>query len=99
MRFPSALWFLVPHVLSSTCFAAAFAWMSVVETNRSDLDLVLGTAGFVALLAALLSSIAAAGLILFRRQQRRYWPWLLAHLGGLTLALGLADNWFATHLA
>lgn len=99
MRLPSSLWFLTPHVLSSTCFVAAFAWMSAVGTNRSEPDLMLGTAGFITLVAALLSSIVAAVLILFRQRQRRHWPWLLAHLGGLTPALALADRWFATHLA
>ena len=99
MKLPSPLWFLVPHMLSSTCFAAAFVWMSIVDTNRSEPGLVLGTAGFIALVTALLSSIVAAALTLFRQRERRHWPWLIAHLGGLALALALADSWFAAHLA
>ena len=99
MKLPSSVWFLAPHALSSACFGAAFLWISIVQTNRSDPDLILGVAGLAALAAALASSIAASGLALFRGGVRHRWPWLLAHLGGLALAAALADDWIAAHLA
>ena len=99
MKVPPPLWLLVPHALSCACFGAAFLWISIVRTNRSDPDLILGVAGLAALAAALAATIAALGLTLFRPAARRHWPWLLAHPGGLLLALALADGWIAAHLA
>ena len=98
MQTRSPYWFLAPHLLSCVCFAAAFLWMASVETNRSTPDLVLGIAGFAALAAALLSSIAAVVIVL-RRDAGRGWPWLLVHLAGLAVTLALASNWLGAHIA
>lgn len=98
MKRLSHLWFLLPHAVSVACFVAAFVWMSNIGTNRSDADLNLAIAGAVALVAALISSIAAV-IVVFRLGARRHWPWLLAHLGGLALALVLASSWMGAHVA
>ena len=98
MKRSSQLWFLVPHAVSVACFVAAFLWISNVGTNRTGLDLNLGIVGFVALAAALITSITAV-IIIFRQGVRQYWPWLLAHLGGLALALALAFGWLGAHIA
>lgn len=97
MKRSSQLWILAPHAVSGACFTAAFVWMSVVGTNRSDPDLNLGIVGFVALAAALVTSVAGSFMV-FRKGARRYWPWLLAHLGGLALALALAFGWLGAHM-
>ena len=91
-------WLLLPHALSGTAFAAAFAWIRHVGTNRSEPDLILGIAGFVALTAALIASIAAA-VMHVRKGLRRSWPWLLAHGVGLALTLALASSWLGAHIA
>ena len=98
MKQASQLWFLVPHAVSGACFAAAFVWMSIARTNRTEADLNLAIIGFAALAVAVLSSISAV-FIVFRRGARRYWPWLLAHLAALAFALMLAHRWLGSHIA
>lgn len=97
MKHSTQLWFLLPHTISAACFAAAFAWIFAVGTNRTDPDLYLGIIGFVALAAALIATIAGVVSVI-RQGIRRYWPWLLAHLAGLALALVLAGSWIGAHL-
>ena len=98
MKIIPQAWLLLPHALSATAFAAAFAWIWHVGTNRSEPDLILGIAGFVALAVALIVSIAAAAAHL-RKGLRHSWPWLLAHAAGLGLALALASRWLGAHIA
>jgi len=98
MKYSKQLWFLLPHAISAACFATAFGWIFAVGTNRSDPDLYLGIVGFVALAAALIATIAGTVSVI-RRGIRRFWPWLLAHLAGLALALVLAGSWIGSHLA
>ncbi len=98
MKRSPQLWFLVPHAVSVVCFAAAFGWMFIVGTNRSNPDLYLAIAGFLALAAALVSSIAGVVIVL-RKGAGRHWPWLLAHLCGLALVLALASSWLGAHIA
>ena len=98
MKRSSHLWFLLPHAISVACFIAAFLWMMSIGTNRSTTDLNLAITGSVALVAALISSIAAV-IVVIRLGARQHWPWLLAHLGGLVLALVLAVSWMGAHIA
>ncbi len=98
MKRSSQLWCLAPHAVSIACFAAAFVWMSIEGTNRSNPDLNLAIVGYLALAAALISSVVV-GFVVFRKGARRQWPWLLAHLGGLALALMLASRWLGSHMA
>lgn len=98
MKTVSQLWYFVPHALSSACFAAALAWMGHVETNRSDPDRILGTAGFVVLALAGLASILAA-IVLINGGIQRTWPWLLAHVAGIAVPLLLASAWIGAHIA
>ncbi|MCB9947811.1 MAG: hypothetical protein H6842_08275 [Rhodospirillaceae bacterium] len=98
MKTVSQLWFFLPHALSSACFAAAFAWMWHVGTNRTEPDRLLGYAGFIVLALALLASIIAA-IALINGGLRRTWPWLLAHVAGLVVPLALASGWLGAHIA
>ncbi|HUT50844.1 MAG TPA: hypothetical protein VM325_16050 [Alphaproteobacteria bacterium] len=98
MKRSTQLWFLLPHAISAACFAAAFAWLFSVGTNRTLPVLYLGIVGFVALAAALIATIAGTVSVI-RHGIGRYWPWLLAHLAGLALALVLAGSWIGAHLA
>lgn len=98
MKTVSRLWFFLPHALSSTCFAAALAWMWHVGTNRTDPDRILGTAGFVVLGLAVLCGLIAA-IVLINGGVRRTWPWLIAHLAGLIVPLALASTWLGAHIA
>jgi len=98
MKHTTQLWLLSPHTVSVVCFAAAFAWIMQVGTNRSMPDLTLGIAGFVALGVALLTTIAGV-VAVFRYGVAQYWPWLLAHVAALALALAIAFGWLGAHLA
>ncbi len=93
----SQLWCLAPHAASVAFFVAAFVWMLIVGTNRSQPDLNLAIVGYVALPVALVTTIAWC-FTAFRQGVRRIWPWLLGHLGGLALALALAAVWLGAHL-
>ena len=97
MKHTTQLWLLSPHAVSLVCFAAAFVWIMQVGTNRSMPDLYLGITGFVALGVALLTTIAGI-VIVFRHGVGKYWPWLLAHLAALALALAIAFGWLGAHL-
>jgi len=93
----SPLRFFIPHAISVVCFGAAFIWILIVNTNRTELDLYLGGFGFVGLAAALISSIAGV-VVVFLQGVGRYWPWLLAHLGGIALPLIMGFFWIGAHL-
>jgi len=97
MKHTTPLWLLSPHAVSIACFAAAFAWISYVGTNRTEPDLYLGIVGFVALGVALPTTIAGT-VIVVRHGIGRHWPWLLAHLAALVLALAIAFGWIGAHL-
>lgn len=90
-------WLLLPHALSNACLAP-FVWMREFRWEADRLDMILGTAGFLALAAALLAGLVAAVLVI-RAGIRREWPWLLVHLGGLAGSLTLANYWLAHHIA
>ena len=92
------LWSYVPHILSSACFATAFVWISIVETNRSDPDRLLGTVGFLGLAAAVAATVAAVTLLV-RHRVKLGWLWQSAHVGGLVLAMALGHNWLGAHIA
>jgi hypothetical protein len=97
MKHTTQLWLLSPHALSVVSFAAAFVWISYVGTNRTDPDLYLGITGFVALAVALITTIAGV-VAVFRHGAGRHWPWLLAHLAALALALAIAFGWLGAHV-
>jgi hypothetical protein len=97
MKHAKQLWLLSPHAVSIACFAVAFAWISYVGTNRTEPDLYLGIVGFVALGVALPTTIAGI-VIVIRHGIGQHWPWLLAHLAALVLALAIAFGWIGAHL-
>jgi hypothetical protein len=97
MKHATQLWLLSPHAVSVACFAVAFAWISYVGTNRTEPDLYLGIVGFVALGVALPTTIAGI-VIVIRHGIGQHWPWLLAHLAALVLALAIAFGWIGAHL-
>jgi uncharacterized membrane protein len=90
---------LIPHVVSCVCFAAAFVWMGIVETNRSEPDLYLAVAGYIALAFAVIASFIAFWRVFTRPEASRAWPWIGLHIAGLVLAAYLAIDWFGSHIA
>ncbi|MEM0906447.1 MAG: hypothetical protein AAGJ94_03720 [Pseudomonadota bacterium] len=89
---------LTPHGGALLCFGGAFVVMTTVGNNRSAADLYLGTAGYVFGFCALLATLIAIALFLFRRPTRRRWPWLVVHSALTVAVVSCGHLWLATHL-
>lgn len=98
MKHATQLWLLVPHALSVACFGAAFAWFAYIGSNRTMPDLYLGTAGYVALAAAVITTLVAIVLV-FKAGVRRFWPWMVIHLAAVCVAFLIAGSWLGAHIA
>lgn len=99
-RGPSArTYLLAPHIAAASCFVAAGWWMDSVGSNRSQVDLWLGIAGFVAGALSVLATIAAVLTVVFGAADRGRWPWLILHVAALSAVLFLASEWLGAHIA
>jgi hypothetical protein len=96
---PLLIWLLLPHATSAACFLAAFWWISVVDTNRSELDLMLGVAGYIFGMAALVVSLVSTALVAGNRHFRPQGHWLAVHFIAVAITLYLGHLWMGAHIA
>lgn len=92
-------WTLMPHAVAAAAFIASFLVIAATGTNRTDADFYLGITGYLAILCALISTLAVLIMHPWRGANLRDWGWLGLHVAGLagTVALGLA--WLGAHIA
>lgn len=90
---------LAVHLMSMLAFVLADIAMRVAGTNRTMIDLYLALGGYVFGLFAVITSLAAVAIVVVRRNRRREWPWLFAHLGALIALAAMGARWMGLHIA